>query len=304
MVPHRFPIVTALVGATALLSGCLNSDNAPSAPGDTASPEDQSAIQTVMQQDVDAAEYSAVDLFTYSDPATGASAAPIATARWRREPQDFTRSARILIQQSAGERATANVFASGDVIGLLHLWTDEGDSFAHVTKDFEDTSKLHMVFQRERERDRNRGWHLMALSGVDIASPNTTRHINSVRVQWGDVDNTITDITQLVRVPDLMQLAGDAVAEVTVDTGDATDHVFLHVRRELRLEMHNNGDGTFSARMPVLSRRGPGHFVVDVLSDGTLYDDEAPYDNAAWGIPFLVPGPRDGGSDGEGGGNA
>ena len=47
--------------------------------------------------------------------------------------------------------------------------------------------------------------------------------------------------------------------------------------------------------------RGPAHFAVDVLSEGTLYDDEAPYDNVAWGIPFLVPRPGDGGSGTDGG---
>ena len=63
--------------------------------------------------------------------------------------------------------------------------------------------------------------------------------------------------------------------------------------------MTNNGDGTFSGRMPVFGGRGPGHFVVDVLSNGSLYDDEAPYDNLAWGIPFLGPGAMDGGTGGD-----
>jgi hypothetical protein len=290
---HRIPILTAFVGASALLSGCFDSDTAPS----LATEEDQSAIQASMLEDEDAAEYSAVDLFTYADPADGPSAAPILTQRWRREALDVSRNTRILVERTP-TGATADVFVSGKVIGLLHLWADLGDAFALIDKDFENAAQRHMVFVRERETDRHRGWRLAALSGLELASPRTSRNIRSVRVQAGDVDETITDINELVRVADLMQLPADAVAEITVATGDATDAVFLHVRRQMRIEMANNGDGTFSARMPVFGGRGPGHFVVDVLSDGTLHDDEAPYDNLAWGIPFLVPGPRDDGTDG------
>jgi hypothetical protein len=291
MYAHRFPILTAFVGATALLSGCFNSDTGPSS--ETA--EDQAAIQAALIEDEDATEYSSVDLFSYADPADGPSAAPIATVRWRREVQEVIRNSRIVVERT-DTGATADVFVTGQVLGLLHLWADEGDAFALYDKDFANDGARHMVFVRERVSDRHRGWRLAALSGVELPSPRTTRNINSVRVQAGDVDETITDVTQLVRVQDLIQLPADAAAEITVDTGDASDAVFLHFRRLHRTEMTNNGDGTFSARMPVSGGRGPAHFVVDVLSDGTLYDDEAPYDNLAWGIPFLVPDPRDGGN--------
>jgi hypothetical protein len=311
---HRIPLLTAFAGAAALLSGCLDSDTAPSSVSST-SDDDQSAIQAAMVEDEDASEYSTVDLFSYVDPADGPSAAPILTQRWRREALDVSRNVRIAIESSNGV-ATANVQVSGHVIGLLHLWAGEGDSFQLYDKDFQNDGSRHLVFQRDRDRDRlrdrirdrerHRGWRLVALSGVALPSPGTTRQIKSVRVQAGDVDETITDVTQLVRIQDLMQLPEGAVAEITVDTGDATDAVFLHYRRLQRSEMHNNGDGTFSARMPVFGERGPGHFAVDVLSEGTLYDDVAPYDNLAWGIPFLVPGDRGGddsgddGSDGSG----
>ena len=50
----------------------------------------------------------------------------------------------------------------------------------------------------------------------------------------------------------------------------------------------NNGDGTFTGIFQTTPQRGPRHFVVDVLSDDTLYDDSAAYDNVAWGVPYLV----------------
>ncbi len=34
--------------------------------------------------------------------------------------------------------------------------------------------------------------------------------------------------------------------------------------------------------------------MIDVLSNGSLFDDAAPYDNVAWGIPYLIRGEDDG----------
>jgi hypothetical protein len=65
----------------------------------------------------------------------------------------------------------------------------------------------------------------------------------------------------------------------------------------MRAELTNNGDGTFSRTFPGAEFGGPRHLVVDVLSEGTLYDDTAAYDNVAWGIPFRVRGDGTGGTD-------
>jgi hypothetical protein len=85
-----------------------------------------------------------------------------------------------------------------------------------------------------------------------------------------------------------------------VDTGDATDSAWLHVHRARRTAMTSNGDGTFTGHFVSSDRPGPRHFAVDVLSNGTLYDDVAPYDNVAWGMLYLVEGEHDGGMDGGG----
>ena len=136
-----------------------------------------------------------------------------------------------------------------------------------------------------------------------IASENTTRQINSVRFVSGSVDETITSVSELVLIEDLLTLPASDVptqVDVTVDTGDASDIVVLHVRREHRIHLTSNDDGTFSGSFMTAPRRGPRHIAVDVLSNGTLFDDLEAYDNVAWGIPFLVGGPRGdgGGSDG------
>jgi hypothetical protein len=135
----------------------------------------------------------------------------------------------------------------------------------------------------------HRGWKLVAMSGVKIESEGTTRQLNSVRVESEGVDETFTTVEDLVRLANILRLPAAREVTVTVDTGDATDHVFLHVRRaRLRFELRNNGDGTFTGSYVTGSVPGPRHAVIDVLSDGTLMDDEEPYDNVAWGIPYVI----------------
>ena len=138
------------------------------------------------------------------------------------------------------------------------------------------------------------------MSGVLIESENTTRNLDWVRLQSGDVDVTVDNVTDLVRIAEITRLPTGAEVEITASTGDATDSVFLHLRHaRRRLELTSNGDGTFSGTYMTGGPRGPRHFVVDVLSEGTLYDDEAPYDNIAWGIPYalIVDGDDGTGSD-------
>jgi hypothetical protein len=46
--------------------------------------------------------------------------------------------------------------------------------------------------------------------------------------------------------------------------------------------------GTFEGRFVAPGADGLRHLAVNALSHGTLYDDRAPYDSKAWGIPFVV----------------
>jgi hypothetical protein len=170
------------------------------------------------------------------------------------------------------------------------LWAIEGDAPVHVEKGFEDTAIRSLMMRRERTViGRHRGWRLIALSGVLIESPGTTRAIRSVRIQAGGVDETITNVTELIRIQNVLALPPGVEAKITVDTGDASDQVYLHARyRRARVQLESNGDGTFSRAFFTGEEPGPRHIVVDVLSEGTLLDDDAPYDNVAWGIPLRV----------------
>lgn len=285
---HRALAATAFAGSLLFLNGCFDSDTSPSAGDDT----EQAAIEYVVLDEE--APLADADVLYWDDGDGSIAPAPIATTGWRRELLSLDRSVSIEIEQPEGEPARADVTVRWDATGILHLWTC-GDSMAtRYEKDFEDLGVRRLLLERSRRSpERNRGWRLIALSGVSIESPGTTRAIRSVRIQAGAVDETVTNVTDLVRVNDVLAIPAGEEVLVTVDTGDATDQVYLHLRhRRARMQLTSNGDGTFSGRFLAGHVAGPRHLVVDVLSEGTLFDDVAPYDNVAWGIPWRIEGDR------------
>jgi hypothetical protein len=302
--------MTTLLGVTSLLAGCFDSDGSPAGAGDEASPEDQAAIEYVMTENETNTELGTMDvLSTDESDDGGAQAAPINTLRWRREVQSVDRSWEIHVENPSDGPATADVTVSGTILGLLHLWGCGGDSLLYVTKPFDDSGSRRMLFEKVRPITaptdvRHRGWKLTATSGVELASEGATRVIRSVRVQAGDVDRTFTDMSELVRVQDLMMLPETGTVLVEVVTGDPTDAVYVHVRRAKRIALTDDDqDGVFTGEFELQSRRGPRHFAVDVLSHGTLYDDTEAYDNVIWGIPYLVVPTDVSGSGNPGSGN-
>ena len=299
---HRSLGTAMIVGTALAVSGCLNVNDSSTEPVGS----DEEGIQNVIFEEMN--EYADTDVRWY-DEGSDIPNAPVTTHRWRRELLNFDRNVVIEIDRPDGEVPTAFVTMTGEATGLLHLWACEADDLVHYAKDFDDTGTRSMMFRRvrqaDRPTDRHRGWKLIAISGVEIASAGTTRNINSVRIQTGDIDETITGVRDLTRLGDLLDLPMDVDVTVTVDTGDATDAVFLHRRhRERRTQLESNDDGTFSGVFHTGGRPGPRHIAIDVLSNGSIYDSEEAYDNRAWGIPMLVGtdiGTSDGG-DGTGGG--
>ena len=286
MSARRTFAATAFAGSLLFLPGCFNADDSTSTSGD---PEQQAVEYVVLDEEAPLAN---ADVLYWDDAADDASAAPIATTRWRRELLALDRTVNVVIDDPGDAPARADVTFHWDATGLLHLWACADSVQSHYEKDFEDLGVRHLLLERARRTDaRNRGWKLLALSGVSIASPGTTRQIHSVRVQARSVDETITNVTDLVRVENVLTLPAGAEVVVTVDTGDATDQVYLHLRhRRMRMPLVSNGDGTFTGRFLANEVVGPRHLVVDVLSEGTILDDVAAYDNVAWGIPWRIEG--------------
>ncbi len=286
--------LVSLLATTSLLAGCFDDDS--SGPGNSEDSLDESAIEASMSFDVP--DYADPDGFLYGEDASGSPTgrAEIGTLRWWRELTDLEKTIQVTITRNDGP-PVADVEVDVHASGLLHLLPGDLTTAGDVLKDFENHAHRSLLFQRQgppRAHPR-RGWKLAALSGALLESPGTTRQIHSVRVQVGGLDETITNVTDLVRLEDLLRLPPGSDVHLTVDTGDATDAVYLHVRRHhVRFALTNHGDGTFSGVYRTREGRGPRHLVIDVLSNGSLFDDAAPYDNVAWGIPYLIRGEDDG----------
>ncbi|MFN8178171.1 MAG: hypothetical protein U0167_09590 [bacterium] len=291
---HRPVTAAAFVSAALILPGCFDSSSSPVGPGNDST--DDSAIRFEMDQQ---AALTDPEVFVY-DTGTPVSGAPIATDTWRRQLVTLDKTIQITLNYPQGEPPTANVTVQANASGILHLFVRTGE-LGEFTKDWSDQGVRSLFFRRgnasgdssaddaKGNGERGRGWRLVSMSGVLAQSPKTTRHINSVRIQDGDIDRTITNVTDLVPIEDLISLPPNTTATITVDTGDATDQVYLHLRwRQARLKLVGKGDGTFSGAFETGPRGGARHLGVDVLSQGTLFDDTAPYDNIVWGIPYRV----------------
>ena len=85
----------------------------------------------------------------------------------------------------------------------------------------------------------------------------------------------------------MLKLDPGAEVAVTVTT-ERADDIVLFVRHGHRARLEPNGDNTYSGRFTVPDERGVRHFGVNALSNGTLFDDDAPYNSIAWIFPYTV----------------
>jgi hypothetical protein len=279
-----------VLAATTLLYGCFNSDDSPTGPsGDDENAADEAAIEASIGQELGSDAES--DVLVWGEDTAGGTRDAINTVRWWRELLRLEKTVQITIHRD-GIPPSADVSVKTDASGVLHLVSGDGPEIERTNKDFEITGVRSLYFERRNARilDQRR-WVLKSMSGVEVQSPRTTRKINSVRVQSGDIDVTLTNVTDLVPLSELMRIPMNTEVGITVDTGDATDAVFLHLRRDhMRMPLESNGDGPFSGKFRTGSDAGRRHLAVDVLSHGTLFDQSAPYDNVVWGIPYKVRG--------------
>jgi hypothetical protein len=283
---HRSLGPTLVAAVAILVSGCMLNDSST----DTAATTDEEAIQNILSGDM--SEYADPDVRWYGDGSGDLSDPPDAV-RWQREILSIDRNITIEIDRPGTEAPTAHVSMTAAATGILHLWMGESDLVTHYMKDFEDMASRSMLLKRvHRPSDLvsvHRGWQLLAISGVDVASEGASSQIEWMTIQWGDDVHEVTGVSELMYLEDLLRLPLNTQVTVTVATRNETDLVFLH-RRHLRAreQLVQNADGTFSGQFSTGERAGPRHIVIDVLSDGSLNDPEGEYDSVAWGYPFVV----------------
>ena len=157
-----------------------------------------------------------------------------------------------------------------------------------ISKPLADHWVRRLLLRRVQLPDsERRAWRVVATSGVQVTSRDAETRIQSLRVQSGPLDTTITEPLAFFRLRGILKL--DPLAEVTLTaTTSRPDDVVLLYVRDRRVRFHGNGDGTYTATFPVPDRTGLHHVGVNALSNGTLFDDQARYDSQAWIEPYLV----------------
>ncbi len=251
-----------------------------------------------------------------TDPAFAASKfgnqteAAILPAFWFRLIRSHERRFTIEFEHPDTLTVVAKVKVVDRLLGTFNVITKPETTEAGITerawikKPLADRGVRNAVFVRHRMRgddpaqvteDREDGfhdgwspWRLAAISSHEITSDGGTRVLESVRIQAGTVDVTITDPLVPVRRGDLPRIPPGTPVHVVATTLDPTDVLVLYARWG-RMRMRPTGvPGQFEGRFLAPSQGGVRHIAVNTLSHGTLYDDALPYDSKAWGIPFVV----------------
>ena len=294
------------------LAGCGSDPTSPPA-GNNASLESP-AIQAAMAEVPELADvetYEAPGEAEFADayaPAgmfsTEAAIHPVFFYRVIRERQRDVQieTERDTVFETARVRVVDRFAGSFNIVAADSV--DTGVVVSRIRKPLRDVGVMRAVFRRpidweredpvtneiasdgDRERHRRcRGWRLVAVSSRQIASPEHTAKIVSVRLEArSGLDVTITDPRELMRFPNGLPkvVAGEPV-KVTVQVEDPTDRLFLLCGWG-RLRLRPVADGVFEGgfKAPYDLRRF--RVGVNALDRGTLFDDAAPYDSDFWGL--------------------
>src|SRR5262249_29578217 len=130
-------------------------------------------------------------------------------------------------------------------------------------------------------------WRIAAASGVDVTSRGATTHILKLEIKTASRDTVIEDPLALFRLRAIMKFDPAEEVRLTVTT-ERNDDVVVLVRAGLRARFLNNGGNSYTLVWHAPPVAGLFHVGVNALLNGTLVDDQAPYDSQAWVVPGVV----------------
>ena len=303
--PYRFALAFPLL--IALLTGCSTRGTPSSPSAATGASADQADVASTLASDpsyVDDEVSESPDQTSLQSPATTARARAANPATAVR-PLTFWRQIRNVERtfefafadtDSTGRPTTCVVTVHKHITGSFNLLVSDdvpegSPPSAHVIhKPLVDNAVRRVLLRRVRldgpDFERS-AWRVVATSGVRITARDAQTHIESLRLQSGALDTTITEPLAFFRLRRIIQL--DPTADVTLTaTTLRNDDVTLLYLLDRRVPFHNNGDNTYSITFRVPDRDGLHHVGVNALSNGILFDDVAPYDSQSWIEPFIV----------------
>ncbi len=308
----------ALVLVAAALSGCGKTSK-PAAPMGTVGTtglNGATAVDVAQTADAVSANPSLVNenLFADPTPMTFDSIDPERLGalmhfplRWWRTIDSTSRSVDFAYMDpdSAGRPTNAIATVHRHLLGQFHVvLTDStsADSMRRiVNKPLDDmwTRKLalhrfRIVMPDSDGEDTSHTvrsiWRIVGTSGVLVTSAGATVQIQSVHIQAGSLDTTITDPLELHRLRRFECLHALQLVHLTVTTNHHDDIVAFY-RDGDRRPFTNNGDGTYSIDFTAWDFGGFRHLGVNAFANGTITSATYPYDSQAWLWPFVA---RDG----------
>ena len=293
---HRLLSSLTLLFVVGLLAGCgKTTTTAGPTSGGGATSEDQAQVSQAVAADIANIDE---DQFASSDETVLDGGSGFAAIR----PLHFWRAITAIERRydmqfgdpdSLGRPTTAWVTIRKHLTGNLNIiagGTEESDtSRTLVQKPLDDRWVRRLALKRVRidSTGTRQLWRVVGISGVEVTSKDATRNIQSVRIQAGAIDTTITNPLELHRIRRILLLDPTTAVRLTVTTGNSDDVVLLY-RHMHRRPFVNNGDGTYTSEFVLGDYAGLRHIGVNALSHGTLYDDAAAYDSKAWVVGFAV----------------
>jgi len=292
----------------AALSGCGKTTK-PASPTDTGGPvglNGATAVDIAQTGDAVASHPALVDenvfvdatpmMFDLAHPGPGLHR-PL---RWWRTIDSTSKTVDFAYgdPDSLGRPTNAIATVHRHILGKFHLVIADStapDSLRRiVVKPLDDSWTRRLALHRFRVVTDSTGtrslWRIVGTSGVLVTSAGATANIQSVRIQAGLLDTTITDPLQLHRLRRFPCFRGLELVHLTVTTS-RNDDVVVFCRLGDRRPFVNNGDGTYSIDFMGWDFGGLGHLGVNAFANGTITSDTYPYDSQAWLMPFVA---RDG----------
>ena len=295
---RRSLLAIALLASTVVLTGCGKSNNLASPDSGSTNSNDQALVTEAVAA---SPEMSNEDVFAVEDETVFTGSTGLTAIRplrfWRTINNVATRWEFSFSEPDSNGRPTrALVTIHRNLTGAFNVVSGDPatDSTRTVTrKPLEDHWVRRLVLLRTRawadsaHSRMHERWRVVGTSGVEITAKNATEQIQSLRIQAGALDTTVTNPLELFRVRNVLPIAVNTPVTLTATTGNTNDIVLLY-RVGYRARFTNNGDGTYTYNWTTADFRGLRHFGLNALSNGTLFDDAAPYDSKGWVLPFVV----------------
>lgn len=294
---YRLLSLTCLMFVVGALTGCGKSSSTlgPTATTGGATAEDQAQVSAAVSANLGLIDEDAFESSETTEIGGGSGFAAIRPLRFVRTIDSINRRFEMSFgdPDSLGRPASAVVTIHKHLLGKFNILAgslDETDTTTtRIQKPLDDRWVRRLALKRVRidSTGTRQVWRVVGVSGAEVTSKDATSNISSLRIQAGAIDTTITNPLELHRLRRILLLDPSTPVRLTATTGRNDDVVLLY-RHLNRRPFANNGDGTYTSEFVLGDYGGLRHIGVNALSNGTLNDDQAPYDSNAWIVGFAV----------------